>query len=81
MTREQTRIADLIVQVQRQFLEGAPLTAREIQQRVAADGATCEALLTVLVDAGVLVRLDDLYMRMQRSGPGAPPGTSPRIAA
>jgi hypothetical protein len=81
MTREQMRIADLIVRVQREFLEGAPLTGLEIQQRVDTDEVTCGALLAALVDAGVLMRLDDLYMHVRSAHPGAPPTSPHRLAA
>jgi hypothetical protein len=80
MTKEQTRIADLIVEVQREFLAGATLTTLEIQQRVGTDAITCEALLATLVDAGVLMRLDDLYTRAWPAGPEAPP-KSDQLAA
>lgn len=81
MTKEQTRIADLIVRVQREFLDGAALTALEIQHRVRTDEVTCDALLAALVDAGVLMRLDDLYTQVWSAGPGAPPTSSHRLAA
>jgi hypothetical protein len=81
MTKEQTRIADLIVEVQREFLDGATLTTLEIQQRVGTDAITCEAVLATLVDAGVLMRLDDLYAQAWPAGPGTPPTSSDRLAA
>lgn len=81
MTKEQTRIADLIVEVQREFLDGAALTALEIQHRVGTDDVTCAALLAALVDSGVLMRLDDLYAQAWSAGPGAPPASPDRLAA
>jgi hypothetical protein len=63
----QTRIPDLIVRIQDEFFDSeGPLTEREVQRRVRTDDTTCHAVLGALVDAGVLMRLDDLYMRISK---------------
>ena len=61
MTANCGRIGALIVQMQGDFLDtpGLTLTRRGAQHRFGLDETTCEALLTALVDAGVLVRKPD----------------------
>jgi hypothetical protein len=76
------RIADLIVRVQGEFLNGrTALTAQEVRRRVATDSVTCDALLDALVDAGVLERLGNLYTRADHRCPAVPPTASPQLAA
>jgi len=77
MTIEKQRVANLLVRVQREFLDrDVALTLAEVQQLAGGDAITCHAVLDLLVDAGVLVRLGDLYARaslLPRLAP--PPGT------
>ena len=64
MTLYQQRIANLIVRVQREFWDaGSGLTAADVQDRVGIDEHTCAALLDTLVDAGVLTRAGERYVR------------------
>ena len=64
MATPATRISDLIVRIQDELLEAdAPLTVGELQHLVNTDGLACRAVLGALVDAGVLLRIEDLYMR------------------
>jgi len=71
MTTPKTRLSDLILRIQDEFFEtDAPLTTRELQRRVKTDEITCRAVLGALTDAGVLMRIDDLYMRTV--GPASP---------
>lgn len=64
VTPYQQRIANLIVRIQREFMDtDRTLTCAQVQQRVATDEATCTALLDTLVDAGVLTVESGRYMR------------------
>jgi hypothetical protein len=76
MTIEKQRVVNLLVRVQDEFLDHeVPLTAAEVQQLAGGDAMTCQAVLDLLVEAGVLVRLDDLYFRaslLSRQAPPAP---------
>ena len=52
------RIGTLVLRMQGAFLDmpGLTLTAREAGHRFGVDEATCQAVLGVLADAGVLTR-------------------------
>jgi hypothetical protein len=58
MTADCSRIQDLIVKMQATFLDvpGLSLTLPQAQRQFATDAVTCETLLGVLVEAGVLTR-------------------------
>ena len=58
MTASCGRIGALVMRMQGHYLEtpGLTLTVRDAQRRFAVDETTCEAVLAVLVDAGVLTR-------------------------
>jgi hypothetical protein len=58
MTASCGRIGALVMRMQGRYLEtpGLTLTLRDAQRRFGVDGTTCEAVLAVLVDAGVLTR-------------------------
>jgi hypothetical protein len=66
MVATRTRIGQLVTTIQNDFLDvpGLGLTLGQAIQRFAVDKVTCEALLGVLVDAGVLARDHaDRYIR------------------
>ena len=52
------QIQDLVVTLQQAFLDAPALhlTLPEAQRRCSADAPTCEAVLSLLVDSGVLAR-------------------------
>jgi hypothetical protein len=58
MTATRSRIGHLITTIQGDFLDtpGLGLTLSDAIGRFAIDKATCEALLAVLVDTGVLTK-------------------------
>ena len=58
MTASCGRICALVMRMQGPYLEtpGLTLTLRDAQRRFGVDETTCEAVLAVLVDAGVLTR-------------------------
>ena len=67
MTDDRRRIEDLIVRMQQAFLDAPALrlTLSQAQQRFAPSAATCEAVLNVLVEAGVLSRTSEgKYVRL-----------------
>jgi hypothetical protein len=65
MTADCHRIQDLIVKMQAAFLDvpGLSLTLPQAQRQFAADAVTCETLLGVLVEAGVLIRTPQGHYR------------------
>jgi hypothetical protein len=66
MTASSSEIGTLVVRVQSAFLDAPWLTlsVRDVQRRFAADEMACEAVLALLVDAGVLTKTpDDTYAR------------------
>jgi hypothetical protein len=58
MARNCERIGRLVLRVQRDFLDipDLALTSKDAQRRFHLDQSTCDALLSVLVDARVLAR-------------------------
>jgi hypothetical protein len=56
-----TEIGQALVRIQSEFLEhpGLRLTTAEVERLCAVHSKACEALIAVLVDAGVLHRLPD----------------------
>jgi hypothetical protein len=56
MSADRRRIEDLVVMMQDAFLDTPTLslTRSQAQRRFALDAVTCQALLCVLVDTGVL---------------------------
>jgi predicted transcriptional regulator of viral defense system len=58
VTISSTAIGTLVLQMQGAFLDtpGFTLTVREAEGRFGADEATCQAILGLLADAGVLTR-------------------------
>jgi hypothetical protein len=67
MTASCDSIESLVLRMQGDFLEtpGLTLTLRSALQRFGADEITCEALLTALVDAGVLTKTQEgAYARL-----------------
>ena len=69
MSAHRRRIEDLLVRIEREFLEDPDLklTVSEAGRRFSADELTCEAVLDALVDAAVLGRTSDrLYGRLSR---------------
>ena len=80
MTIEKQRVANLLVQVQDEFLDrDVALTVAEVQRFVGGDAFTCQAVLDLLVGAGVLACIGDRYFRaslLPRLAPQPPtPGT------
>jgi len=80
MTIEKQRVANLLVKVQREFLDrDVALTAAEVQKLTGGDAIACHAVLGLLVDAGVLACIGELYFRASlfpRLAPRPPaPGT------
>ena len=64
MTTEKQRVANLLVRVQHEFLDrDVALSLADVQQLAGSDAATCQAVLDLLVDAGVLVSLGNRYFR------------------
>lgn len=66
MTLTVPRIEALVVRIQNDFLETPAffLTAPQAERRYDIDGATCEAVLNLLVDAHVLKRSrHGIYLR------------------
>ena len=64
MTIEKQRVANLLVRVQQEFLDrDVALTVAEVQQLAGGDAIACRAVLDLLVDAGVLIRMCDCYAR------------------
>jgi|tagenome__1003787_1003787.scaffolds.fasta_scaffold20486061_2 hypothetical protein len=57
-TASSTRIGTLVLRMQGAFLDtpGLTLTTREAERRFDVDDVTCQAVLGVLVDAGVLAK-------------------------
>jgi hypothetical protein len=58
MIADRRRIQDLVVRMQQAFLDAPAfrLTLPQARRRFATSAATCEAVLNVLVEAGVLSR-------------------------
>ena len=61
MSQSCERIPALVTTIQNDFLDvpGLTLTPAQAQKRFGADKTTCDAVLSVLADAGVLVRTSD----------------------
>jgi len=73
MNASQRRIADLIVSVQQEFLHAnRPLSPDDIQGRLGIDDVTGAALLEVLVNARVLARTGEGYIRARRQASTPP---------
>ena len=66
MTASGNRIQDLVMRMQGEFLETPGLTLKidDAERRFGVDETTCDAVLTVLVEANVLTRnRDGAYAR------------------
>jgi hypothetical protein len=59
MTMSREQIGALVMRMQESFLTtpGLTLSLHEAKRRFGFDEATCEAILTALVEAGVLMKL------------------------
>ena len=82
MTARSTRIQDLVMRMQGEFLETPGLTLKidDAERRFGVDETTCDAVLTVLVEANVLTRnRDGAYARLFPRG--ARGGSEQRHAA
>ena len=67
MTASCDSIGSLVLRMQGHYLEtpGLTLTVRDAQRRFSVDETTCEAVLAVLVDAGVLTKTQEgAYARL-----------------
>ena len=76
MITNETRIAELLLEIQDVFLDRPDLrlAVPEAQRRFGLDPRTCRALLDALVDAGVLMRTDEgtyvrFFPRLANRGP------------
>ena len=65
MTASRTRIQDLLLRIQSDFLDNPllSLTLSAAEKRFGIDEATCAGVLGALVDAGVLVERGGTYRR------------------
>jgi hypothetical protein len=65
MTATRSRIEQLVVQIQTDFLDNPmhSLTLAEAQRRFCLDEATCAGVLGALVDAQVLTQRHGVYTR------------------
>ena len=72
MAPEQIRDDEVLRRVQGEFLEmpGLRLTHAQARRLWGLDAASCEALLTALVDANLLFQTrDGAFMRVEHAGP------------